>query len=287
MLMNESCKDCLLNKNLNSYPKDISEETIKDYQNAVIEAVNEGIHYSAPEVVGRISKIYESHFGKKKDYTEIKYHFNELMMELYPSMKQRTEEAEDPLYAALQYAMTGNFIDFAALDSVDENKLRGFLEEAHSIDINKDVYESFRKDITTKTKLVLFTDNCGEIVTDKLLLSVIRTLNPYMNITVIVRGQPVVNDATMEDAKQIHMEEEANLIIGNGSHIAGNVLTCLSVEALNIVNNADILISKGQGNYESLAGCNLNVYYLFMCKCALFMNRFHVPQFTGIMAKEL
>lgn len=104
--------------------------------------------------------------------------------------------------------------------------------------------------------------------------------------TVIVRGKPVLNDATLEDAKYIHMEDVAQKVLGNGTGLPGNVVGAISKESMDEVENADLLISKGQGNYEGLSGCELNIYYLFLCKCEMFMRRFGVEQFTGIMARE-
>jgi uncharacterized protein with ATP-grasp and redox domains len=135
-------------------------------------------------------------------------------------------------------------------------------------------------------RLVLFTDNCGEIVTDKVLLRTLRRLNPALWVTVIVRGVPVVNDATVEDAAQVGMDEVAQRVIGNGCDLPGAVLARISPEALAEVDAADLIISKGQANYEGLAGCGRNIFYIFMCKCELFTNRFKVPRFSGVLTRE-
>ena len=130
------------------------------------------------------------------------------------------------------------------------------------------------------------TDNCGEIVTDKLLISVLRDINPGLHVTVIVRGRPAVNDATMEDARQVGMEEAAHLVSGNGTGMPGNVIGAVSDEAAGDIDKADVMIAKGQGNYEGLSGCGLNIFYLFLCKCELFRRRFNVPAFAGIITHE-
>ena len=82
------------------------------------------------------------------------------------------------------------------------------------------------------------------------------------------------------------MGEVAQSVIGNGTAMPGNVLSAVSQEARSEIEQADLLISKGQGNYEGLSGCGLNIFYLFLCKCERFIDRFHVPQFTGIMTRE-
>jgi len=227
------------------------------------------------------------HFGPAKDYTEIKQHFNQLMLKLLPYMQEQVRAADDALKMAVQYAMVGNFIDFGVMDEVDDNELRHKVDAAKDISIAPGVLQSFRQEIERAHRLVLFTDNCGEIVTDKLLISVLRDINPQLYVTVIVRGMPVVNDATLEDAHQIGMEEVANRIIGNGAAMPGNVIGAISSEAMDEVRQADVLVSKGQGNFEGLSGCGLNIFYLFLCKCDAFIQRFDVPQFTGVMTREL
>ena len=165
-------------------------------------------------------------------------------------------------------------------------ELKDKLDEAVNIQIDSNLLTDFHKEIVNANRLVYFTDNCGEIVTDRLLIATLRDINPDLYISVIVRGKPVLNDATLEDAKYVHMEDVAQKVIGNGTGMPGNVIGAISQEAMDEVENADLLISKGQGNFEGLSGCGLNIYYFFLCKCEMFMRRFGVEQFTGIMTKE-
>ena len=225
-------------------------------------------------------------FGSVMDYTDIKKHYNQLMLDYFPYMEEKVDAAENHLKMAIQYAMVGNYIDFGALENVNERELKEKLDEAVNIQIDSLMLEAFCEDIFHAKRLVYFTDNCGEIVTDKLLISALREINPNLYITVIVRGKPVLNDATLEDARDVHMEEVAQKVMGNGTGMPGNVIGAISKEAMDEVESADVLISKGQGNYEGLSGCGLNMYYFFLCKCEMFVRRFNVEQFTGIMTKE-
>ena len=286
MLINENCKKCQLRRNINAYPQEASPGQIKAYQSGVRDILDRCDGLSTPQVAEQMYDLRREIFGADRDYSEIKSYYNNLMLSLLPYIEQQVREAEDPLAMAVRYAMVGNYIDFGAMESVDENVLRSQLDQAADIAVNADVMDSFRKDILAAEQMTYFTDNCGEIVTDKLLISVIRSLSPRLEVTVIVRSKDAVNDATTEDAKQIRMEEAATRVIGNGNGMPGNVISEMSAEAMDAVDKADILVSKGQGNYEGLSGCGLNIYYLFLCKCEAFMKRFNVPQFTGIMAKE-
>ena len=234
----------------------------------------------------KMDNLRQELFGNVMDYTEIKQHYNQLMLDHFPYMKNKVDTSENHLKTAIQYAMVGNYIDFGALENVNEGELKAQLDEAININIDSKLLDVFKNDLINAKRLVYFTDNCGEIVTDKLLISTLRDINPNLHITVIVRGKPVLNDATLEDAKYIHMADVAQKVLGNGTGLPDNVVGAISKESMDEVENADLLISKGQGNYEGLSGCGLNIYYLFLCKCEMFMRRFGVEQFTGIMARE-
>ena len=95
----------------------------------------------------------------------------------------------------------------------------------------------------------------------------------------------MLNDATMEDALQVGIEA-CGKVIPNGTNIAGTYIPWISAEARQVMEEADMLISKGQGNFESLHGCGLNIYYLFLCKCQWFMERFGLPQYSGVFLNE-
>lgn len=286
MVINEECKKCQIKRNVDKYPDNVTKEEIKKYQYEVNEIIRNSDGLTTPQIAEKMDNLRRDMFGNLMDYTEIKKHYNQLMLDCFPYMKNRVNIAADHLKMAIQYAMVGNYIDFGALENVNEIKLKTQLDEAVNIHIDPKLLAVFQKDIVNANRLVYFTDNCGEIVTDKLLISTLRDINPDLHITVIVRGKPVLNDATLEDAKHIHMEDVAQKVIGNGTGLPGNVIGAISQEAMTEVENADLLISKGQGNYEGLSGCGLNIYYLFLCKCEMFMRRFGVEQFTGIMTRE-
>ena len=108
---------------------------------------------------------------------------------------------------------------------------------------------------------------------------------PRLDIAVIVRGQEVLNDATMKDAKEVGLTEIVK-VIGNGSAIAGNSLGYISAEAEELIRTADVVISKGQGNFETMFGEGLNAYFIFMCKCEMFVERFGLTQFSSVFLNE-
>ena len=146
-------------------------------------------------------------------------------------------------------------------------------------------YECFKQDLKQAKTLTYVLDNCGEIVLDKLLIKEIKRQYPKLQISVLVRGKEVLNDVTMEDAIQTGLTKMVP-VIENGTGIAGTVLEKISKEAKEALNEADIILAKGQGNFESMYGCGLNVYYLFLCKCDWFVKRFAMTKNAGVFLRE-
>lgn len=287
MVSNANCNACLIDKRLNDYPENAAPEAIAAYQARVREIVEDHPELSSPEKDFAINQAHEALFGPMKDFGPVKRHFNALMMALEPAMAAGVRAADDPLRRAVQYAMTGNFIDFAAMDNVDEGRLRRLIAESDRIPVPEDVLAALRRDVMRARRLTCIADNCGEIVADRVLMRELREMNPSLEVTAVVKGAPIVNDATREDAEQVRLYEVAQRVVDTGVGIAGCPENRLSRACLDALDNADVLISKGQANYETLCGCGRNLYYIFMCKCRLFMDRFNVPQFSGIIAREL
>lgn len=286
MVMGSQCKACLLDKHLSRCPEQATPQQLSAFRTAVKTLIENSTRLSAPEAVEQIGQIYRSLFGIDKDYTLIKHHFNQLMLGYEPHLQALIDAAEDPFRLSVQYALAGNFIDFGAMKTVEDDKLREFLRAADQTSPDEEMLWQLRTQICSARKLVYLTDNCGEIVADKLLLRTISKLNPLLELTVIVRGQPAINDATMEDALQVGLDTVCHRILGNGCGVAGTVLHRLPPDAAAAVEQADVILSKGQGNYESLSGCGLNLFYLFLCKCQLFVDRFQVPLFSPIVTRE-
>ena len=270
--MNSACKECMLNKHLNNYPEGAPEELVREYQETLVRITDQtGAVPTGPEVFYEVKALRKRLFGEgEMDYEQIKRHFNALMLEIEPVLEKRVEASADPLKSAVQ---------------VEESKLMELIDRAPDITVDEDALEQLREQAGTARTLVLITDNCGEIVMDKILLRQILRMNPDLSITVIVRGGPVANDATLEDAEQVGLTKLGRCI-GNGTATDGTVLRTVSREAREAIAHADVVIAKGQANYETLYGCGYNIFFIFMCKCMLFMDRFKVPQFTGILAYE-
>ena len=284
--LRSECIACLLRHHINAAPKEAPEDKKREYIQTLLSLLGSAEKdISTPLLIERIVKMREDYFPLSNEYADIKRYFNKLMLEQEDEVRANIKTSEDRLKAALQFSMIGNFIDFGAMDSIDEKHLHELLMKFNEISVDETELDKLKKDLKTAKKLVLLADNCGEIVMDKLLLEEIRSQYPEIEISVIVRGLPVINDVTMEDAVQVGLTDEFT-VRGNGSGICGTVPERLSAESAELFNSADVIISKGQGNFEALHHCGKNVYYVFLCKCEMFADKFKVEQFSGILASD-
>jgi len=285
--LRSECIQCLIKSNLNKCPEGTPEEVKREYMQRFLKILAEAPkEHSAPVVTVAINALQKELLGiEAREYSAVKKHFNEVMLGYEAEVWERISQAEDKLKLAMQYAMVGNYIDFGAMEHVDENYLSELLHSAHEKEMSESQYQNLKKDMEIGKKLVYLTDNCGEVVMDKLLIKVIQERYPHLDITLMVRGGDVLNDATMEDAKQVGLTDVVK-VMGNGNSIAGTCLEELSEEAFLEIESADLILAKGQANYETMRGCGKNIYHLFLCKCAMFANTFGVPRMTGMLINE-
>lgn len=241
---------------------------------------------SAPYLTCEINKVYGEYFGGIQDYSVQKREFNTLMLEMEKQLEESIGSGRDSLRHALNYARSANYIDFGAMEHVEKDKLFELLDRAKEEELDEDTYQKFTADLGKAGSLVYLTDNCGEIVADKLLIKTLLKQYPALEITVIVRGMPVLNDATLEDARMVGLTGPVK-VIDNGNGVAGTQMELLSGEAYAAVHAADLIISKGQGNFETVHGCGLNIYYLFLCKCQWFVERFGMEHLKGVFINEM
>ena len=283
--LNSQCVACLLNKHLKNVPNTFSSEKQLEYMQGILKIIgNADVNMSAPEIVAEINKFKER-FGEVTDFAKIKSFYNDFLLNFEQEIETKIECSENPLEAAVKYAMAGNYIDFGVMESVDEQMLKETIENANKIAISKAEFRRFESEINNAKSIVYLTDNCGEIVLDKLLIKQILRLNDNVKICVIVRGAPVLNDCTIEDARQVGLDKLVT-VLNNGTAIAGTVLEKISTETKSLIDNANLVISKGQGNFETMHHSGKNIYYLFLCKCEMFAQRFGVEKFTGIFIND-
>ncbi len=281
-----TCIGCILNKFLGHIPPSVDEAVKLKFAKLILKIMAEADDtVSAPEIVAEVTRLKNETFGFSDDYADIKVHFNRLMLSKEPKAAEIISKADEPLKTAAKFALLGNYIDFGAMDSVSEQKLDEMLENSGRINLDETEFSRLKAELSTAKNLVYLTDNCGEVVLDKLFIRELKKAFPKLQITVLVRGEPVLNDATIEDANEVGLTEITK-VLPNGTNIAGTCYNNLSAEAKVELDKADVIISKGQGNFETLHDCGRNVYYFFLCKCRLFSTRFNVAPLTAMLLND-
>ena len=289
MKFHAECAACLVEANLRKAAPVQDQALRAEYMRKICEIIaGADMENEAPPLVdARIIRLRKDLLGIEDDFTAIKHSFNQLLLGLCDKLRARIDGAEDPLYAALQLSMAGNYIDFGVLRDVDPDELLRLLDDAAEKYVDREEYEQLRADLARPGgELVFIHDNCGEIVLDKLLIETIKRLYPQQEIVSLVRGTPVLNDATLEDAVEAGLPEVAELMENGLEYVAGTDLKCVPEAVRERIENAKLLIAKGQGNFETLTGCGLNVYYLFLSKCAGYTQWYGFERFSGVLAND-
>ena len=240
---------------------------------------------TAPYLVYLFNRAYERRFGKTEPYKQVKQKYNDVVLSMENEIRRKIESSSDPLAASIAYARIGNYIDFGAMNQIDGDTFLALLGDAGLRGRDLQTYEAFLLQCRNATRFLLIADNCGEIVLDKLFLEQLHTVFPKMALSVMVRGAEVLNDVTLEDAKYAGIDQLASLV-SNGSSVAGTIYGMLQEEAKEAIDSADVILAKGQGNYESLCGQGRHIFYSLLCKCRLFTDRFDVPELTGVFIEE-
>ncbi|MCD8119492.1 MAG: ARMT1-like domain-containing protein [Lachnospiraceae bacterium] len=282
-LLRSECIRCLTEKQLSSLPKDAREEQKLEFLQkmcGILSAAPRDV--CSPVILHQINELRREIFGSVHDYAEEKSYYNHLLLKKEQGIREKIHAAEDSLLTAMQFSLVGNYIDFSAVENVEEEYLEKLLKEVEKSCVTGDAWDRLKHDLGSLRNLLFLTDNAGEGVLDKLFLEVIREYYPHLNVKVMVRGESVLNDMTMEDATEIGLQDVAE-VYDNGNGIAGTWLPELSPQAKTIWEEADVIIAKGQGNYETLRLCGENIYFIFLCKCEMFCRNFQVPQYTGVM----
>lgn len=287
MQLNTHCMQCQIQKQEQKIRQFEDQEKKEIYMKEIIRRYKEaGPKECAPSISARNTKFFSEFWGvPQADFTEAKRSFNTLMLNLEGDLEEKIRSASDPLEAALVHARIGNYIDFSAIPNVSKDTLLSLIEEGSIDTLDEKEYANLRNDLKEASSLLYITDNCGEIVLDKIAVKILKEQYPNLSVTILVRGYPTTNDATMEDAIMCGLTDVAP-VMGNGSDVPGTWLSGISDEARTLLEKSDILIAKGQGNYETLHGCGLNIYYLFLCKCDWFVQLFHARPLQGMFVNE-
>lgn len=264
----------LLNK------EQLTQQQANQFTHEMINLYSRNQHVSStPQFAQKLHASYKKYTGNADPYKMEKKQSNELVLKMYEKLKKQIKTATNPFDTALRLAIAGNIIDFAVNDQFDlDGTINNVLNSDFSIDHSLQL-----KDELNKAKTVLYLgDNNGEIVFDKLF---IKTID-HSNLIYAVRGAPVINDVTLEDAHDVGMTKIVP-VISNGDDAPSTILEHCSDEFMTIFNQADVIISKGQGNLEGLLNkSDHNIFFLLMVKCDVIAETLHVKKGDFVVKKN-
>ena len=286
ILFNSECYLCQLKRHMETARTLGDEETATAFCRALMQMyLDAPADTASPGLGPEISKLYQKFYGLDEDrYKDEKEQANAFVLARMDDIRAHIDGAQDRLLAALQCAILGNYLDFAVLQrDVSFEKLDTLLRSSHDMALDLQVFEQFKKDLSSGKKLLYLTDNAGEIGFDRLFAEAIKAAYPHLDITVCVRGGPAQNDALRADAEAVGMPFA---VIDNGNSIPGTVISRLGEDAKKAMLDADVILSKGQANVETLLGCGHNIYYAFLIKCSRFEKIFGKSMLTPMFVRE-
>ncbi len=280
MKLEPECIGCLFNQVLKAFKlldPDVSRERIIDAQKRLMKYLLTIDHrQKAAPIIGKtLYNIVAEMIGEDDPYSNLKNKYNKLVLDIYDDIEKTISEAKDPLLEAILLSALGNTIDFASQHEIN------LLEDIKNFSVDNfkiNDYEKFRTSLNNFKELLIIGDNAGEIVFDKALISTLKSEYPDLRIIYSVRSAPIINDATMEDAEQVSLTKLVKVI--ETCPAPGIELETCTEEFLKyFYSKKNIVLSKGQGNFESLYGIPLpdkEIYFLMKVKCNLMERIFNV-----------
>jgi damage-control phosphatase, subfamily I len=235
--------------------------------------------FSAPEFARELHRMLRIHTLNPDAYKEVKKENNDQAILMLPELEKILQSSEDPFDTALRLAIAGNIIDFAVSDNFN---LEATINKSLNTEFAIEHTLQLKKAIKNAKTVLYLGDNAGEIVFDKLFIKTIM----HSNLTYVVRGAPVINDATMEDAEYVGMQKLVN-VISNGYDAPSTIVKKSNKQFQQHFKEADLIISKGQGNLEGLAPLNDDrIFFLLMVKCEVIADFLKVEKGSQVIYNQ-
>lgn len=244
------------------------------------EAAEMNLSQCPPAVGQKLHRRLRQMSGFADPYSNVKKRFNTMALEMLPDLATSIENATDPLLHALRLAIAGNVIDLGVKGGIGEGEIRSAIQNTLNEPFHGDI-DDFRTSVKEAQRILYLADNAGEIVFDRLLIEQL----PREHVTLVVRGAPILNDAVMEDAEIAGLCSMVE-VIDNGSDAPGTILSDCSESFRKRFDEADLIIAKGQGNFETLSDEESNIYFLFKTKCPVIASHIGLPVGTHVATRS-
>ncbi len=236
---------------------------------------------SPPAMGQKIHRLVRATVGMDDPYRRIKARFNEVALRMYPEMRRLIRASEWPLGTAVRLAIAGNIIDFGVNGGVQESDLEKAISECLAADFADGQLALFQEAVNGAEEILYLADNAGEIVFDRLLIELL----PMEKITVVVKGGPIINDATMEDAVVAGLPRIVE-VIDNGDDAPGTLAASCCEAFRQRFERADLIIAKGQGNFETLSDVDKHILVILRAKCPVIARRLACPVGTSVLLEH-
>lgn len=267
------CIPCLIRQTLDAAALATEDEAVREriLREVLAVASEMDLRQSPPAMAQRVHRRLRELTGNEDPYRALKDQQNQTALEFYERFRDQVAGAHDGLEMAVRLAIAGNVIDLGVKSNLDESDIREAIAACLTEPLNGEIRQ-FAAAITGATRILYLTDNAGEIVLDRLLIEHL----PRDKVTVAVKGAPVINDATMADAEIAGITSLVP-VIDNGSDAPGTILEDCSGVFRRHFAEADLIIAKGQGNYETLREVPAPLYFLLRVKCPVIARDLGCP----------
>lgn len=253
-------------------------ELYKGLSKVIYENLNPNL--TPAKIATSVHKYIKSFYGVEDPFKVVKEESNKKMNQYYNDFKKMVVESKDEVETLAKLAIVGNLIDYSLFENVNLNTIK---EEVSKFSSPLFHIDDFKKDLEKSLRILYITDNSGEIVLDKVFIEYLT--NHKKKVIVVVKENPILNDATMEDVKFLGIDKLTKVISVGDGDVGTSYPT--NNETLNkAMRTAEIIISKGQANFETLYGSNLKIYYFFVVKCKAVADFLKVPEKSPVLLKE-
>ena len=236
-------------------------------------------------IATKVHKTAYETLGDMDPYKNLKNQSNKIAGSMVKRVEQLIKQSDDPLKTSIICSIIGNMMDFGiAGGSSSPEKLKEVFEKTFEDGLGYDDTDEFKKLLIKAKNVLLFTDNCGEIVFDKILCREIKIFNPNLHLTLVVKGKPIISDATLEDAQNLKFEEVVDEILTTGCFAVGVDFSKLPTEVKSELDNIDLIICKGMANYEAFSETDYRpIVYLMRTKCNAIADSMRVPVHINVV----
>ena len=271
MNIDEACVSCIINQSAKVSGAIGANEELSSKLTATVKDLSKNFSYdeNPPEIASYVYKKMAEIANKTDLYDEMKALSTLKALSFTPLLKNKLLESKNKLLTATKIAVAGNVIDLAAVVEFD---LGEELEKVFDRDFSYDNFDALEDALSTAKNVVILGDNVGEHIFDYMFIEVLQELYPDTNYSYFVRGTPIINDVTMKEAKEAKFDTLCTLV-DSGVNTPGFTYNRANKQAQDLFDTADLVISKGMGNYECLTPTHRDkICFLLKVKCQVVAN---------------